>query len=121
MCVPGSDPVPIDVSADGEVDEGAPALPVSAPAPVEVEPAAGESPAEGVVSRGGAATVLGAVPSGEVLTMPVADDGRVSMSAAVKESSPALPKMSLTAVVAARFSMAEITGWVTVATEVITG
>ena len=76
--------------------------------------------------------------------MLVAGAGRVSMSAAVKESSSAVPERSFTAVVtvsvigampatkspvleamlatvAARFSVVVITGWVTVATEEITG
>jgi hypothetical protein len=81
-------------------------------------------PAEGAVSRGGEAIVLvwlEVVPCGEVLAMPVADDGRVPMSAAVKEPSTAVSKMSFAAVVAARISVVEITGWVTVETEVITG
>jgi hypothetical protein len=110
---------PIAVSADGEVDDGAPALAVSTPAAVGAEPAAVEMPAEGAVSRGGEAIVLvwlEVVPCGEV-----ADDGRVPMSAAVKEPSTAVSKMSFAAVVAARISVVEITGWVTVETEVITG
>jgi hypothetical protein len=114
----------VAVSADGEVDDGAPALPVSTPAPIGAEPAAVESPPEGAVSPGVMGTVLvglEVVPCGEVLTMPVADGGRVPMSAGVKESSPAVPNKSFAAVDAASISVVEITGWVTVATEEITG
>jgi hypothetical protein len=126
ICAPSPDPAPIGVRADGKVDEAAPALPVSAPAPVGAEPAAAgtvESPSEGFVSLGGMAVVrlLEVVPCEELLMMPDTDGRRVSVSAVANESSPPIPKMSFSAVVAARFSVTEITGWVIVETEVRTG
>ena len=60
MCAPNPDPAPIGVSADGNVDDAAPAVPVNAPAPVGAVPATVgtvESPPEGFVSRGGMAVV----------------------------------------------------------------